>query len=683
MSNDGNVKIGYEVDDKQLEAAMQKAVQSFDKMSGAAQKSAGQMNSGFFSPVSIGFAAVAAAAYKSVDAFNEQEKVMNRIGAQLKATGNASGMTSKQISAMADEFSKLTNFDDDEILGGQSTLLKFKNIGQEVFPRATKAMLDFASVTGQDASTAAQTLGKALNNPLEASSALKRAGIDLTRSQEQQIEAFIKVGDVASAQNVILKELEGTMGGAAEAMVSPVDQMKNGFGDLFKVIGELLMPTVRDFANNVFIPFLTWIKDNKELFGYLAAGATALALALTGPVGIAGAIAVCGTTLYAFRDKFKLILLQLGDLLLTFYETVVGTIAKISGFISKDLEKTINIGTEKIKEFRGKLKAEMDQIRKDEKDAADKKEKEEQARANKGSKDQQKKAGKALKADTPDAKEQDEKLKSWKKTYGELSREDIQYLRNKEKLQQKHAKDELKEEQTILKKAKTYKKNMTDQELDYAIKAEKKNAQEKKEISEFQFNFENNIGNARMEYTQNLLGNLSTLQQSKSKEAFEVGKAASIANATINMWQSATNSYNAMSAIPIVGPALGFAAAAAAVAAGMVQIDNISSQQFAYEKGGIAGDSYIGASAGPDNMTASLRRGEMILDGYQQRNLFDAIKFNRLGSEEKQTPAVIYTSNFTINADSTTDAKKLAKEVKKVIEKDKKRTLMKQKFIRS
>ncbi len=60
-------------------------------------------------------------------------------------------------------------------------------------------------------------------------------------------------------------------------------------------------------------------------------------------------------------------------------------------------------------------------------------------------------------------------------------------------------------------------------------------------------------------------------------EQTAVGKAAAIAQTTIATIQSGVNSYNALSGIPIVGPALGAVAAAAAVANGIRQVKKITS----------------------------------------------------------------------------------------------------------
>lgn len=74
------------------------------------------------------------------------------------------------------------------------------------------------------------------------------------------------------------------------------------------------------------------------------------------------------------------------------------------------------------------------------------------------------------------------------------------------------------------------------------------------------------------------LQNFAEVFGKENKAMFAMSKAAAIAQAVINTYQSATAAMSAMSAIPIVGPALGIAAAAAAVMGGMAQVAKIRSQ---------------------------------------------------------------------------------------------------------
>lgn len=65
----------------------------------------------------------------------------------------------------------------------------------------------------------------------------------------------------------------------------------------------------------------------------------------------------------------------------------------------------------------------------------------------------------------------------------------------------------------------------------------------------------------------------------QSKKAFAAYKAFSIAQALIKTYEGATNAYTSLASIPVVGPALGIAAAGVAVAMGLSQVNAIKSQK--------------------------------------------------------------------------------------------------------
>lgn len=73
-------------------------------------------------------------------------------------------------------------------------------------------------------------------------------------------------------------------------------------------------------------------------------------------------------------------------------------------------------------------------------------------------------------------------------------------------------------------------------------------------------------------------GHMSALMNTSSKKMFEIGKAAAIAETIVNTHAAAMGAYKALASIPYVGPFLGAAAAAAALAAGAVQISAIRPQ---------------------------------------------------------------------------------------------------------
>jgi hypothetical protein len=84
-----------------------------------------------------------------------------------------------------------------------------------------------------------------------------------------------------------------------------------------------------------------------------------------------------------------------------------------------------------------------------------------------------------------------------------------------------------------------------------------------------------------------MVGNLQSLGQ-HSKAAFAAWKAMAIAQTIIDTYTSAVASYKSLAGIPYVGPALGFTAAAIAVAAGMARVSAIRSTQYqGRAKGGV------------------------------------------------------------------------------------------------
>lgn len=73
----------------------------------------------------------------------------------------------------------------------------------------------------------------------------------------------------------------------------------------------------------------------------------------------------------------------------------------------------------------------------------------------------------------------------------------------------------------------------------------------------------------------NALQNLFVATDSKHRAMFETMKAFAIAQTVIDTYKGATAAYAALAGIPVIGPALGTAAAAAAIAAGMARVAQI------------------------------------------------------------------------------------------------------------
>lgn len=100
------------------------------------------------------------------------------------------------------------------------------------------------------------------------------------------------------------------------------------------------------------------------------------------------------------------------------------------------------------------------------------------------------------------------------------------------------------------------------------------------------------------------------------KAAFAATKAFAIAETTISTYEGAQKAYTALAGIPYVGPALGFAAAGVAIAAGLARVANIASQS----PGG-GGAFHGGTDFVPKEQSYLLDRGERVLSPKQNQDL--------------------------------------------------------------
>ena len=150
--------------------------------------------------VGAGTAVVAFAAFgKAIDQvtvgiekFNVQQKAEATLEQTLKSTGFAAGLTAIEIKNMASELQALTVYGDEAIIGSSNLLLTFKNIGEDVFPRAQKAILDVSAAMGQDLKTSSIQVGKALNDPITGMTAMSRVGITFTDVQKDLVKGFVE-----------------------------------------------------------------------------------------------------------------------------------------------------------------------------------------------------------------------------------------------------------------------------------------------------------------------------------------------------------------------------------------------------------------------------------------------------------------------------------------------------------
>ena len=219
-----------------------------------------------------------------VGAAEEAQVASDRLAKVMANAGDATGDWWRHAEDLATSLMNQTGIDDEVIKGGQAILGTFHTLAGQVgqssgaFDRATKASLDMSKTGFGSVESASTMLGKALEDPAKGLTALGRVGITFSEDQKKAISAMVESGDKAGAMNAILNNVEGQVGGVAEATATASDKMKTSWGETQEAIGGLFLPVlqkvqpyVQDAAKWVqdkLIPaierFIGWLSDHRD-----------------------------------------------------------------------------------------------------------------------------------------------------------------------------------------------------------------------------------------------------------------------------------------------------------------------------------------------------------------------------------------------------------------------------------
>ena len=201
----------------------------------------------------FGFGLINRSLGKLIDAQTEFEASQKRINGILTSTGRFSEELSAEMFALSDRLEESTGIAgtmQNEVI---ALGLSFGNISTREIPRFAETVNDMTvflnqgHVTMETLKTSSIMLGKALNDPVQGISALRRVGIAFSAEQMKQVKFFDMTGQRLKAQILIMEELEKQTGGAAsiEGMEKNARELTTAIGNLQKAIGEELTPTFR------------------------------------------------------------------------------------------------------------------------------------------------------------------------------------------------------------------------------------------------------------------------------------------------------------------------------------------------------------------------------------------------------------------------------------------------------
>jgi hypothetical protein len=183
----------------------------------------------------------------------ELESAVASVDGAIKQMGLTGTTTGAQVATWANEIEANVGaaFDDKAITQATSTLIRFGKVTPGNLRPAMQVITDLATKTG-DVDSAATLLAKALADPTKAAGKLARSGVILTKAEQDQIKAFVKAGEAAKAQKVILDSLAKTTTGAALASQGPYKRALATLADVTedaqRALAEGFLPVLEKVA---------------------------------------------------------------------------------------------------------------------------------------------------------------------------------------------------------------------------------------------------------------------------------------------------------------------------------------------------------------------------------------------------------------------------------------------------
>lgn len=265
--------------DNQLKKGIDPAKKAMLELQGIASKLDRQISKG----LSIaGIAATAVASWKlitsaakeCINAYSEAEKVSKRLEAVWANVGAQTGKTAKDVDDLAESLEKETYFSSESIKQAELLLAATESLTEEGFDRALNASLDLAAALGEDVTSAAQTLAKAIQEPESALSRLKTIGVSFTDEEKDQIKALAEANDEYAAQDIILTKIEQKYKDVAKAInntpTGTIDNIKDTLGDIKEALGGALLDSISPALETLYgwlQKISAWVADVADLNG--------------------------------------------------------------------------------------------------------------------------------------------------------------------------------------------------------------------------------------------------------------------------------------------------------------------------------------------------------------------------------------------------------------------------------
>lgn len=484
-----------------------------------------------------------------VRAAQETQDNITRLNQALAASGKYTEAASESLVEYSEQLQRTTKFSNDQVLRTEALISTFGRLGANELKVATKAALDLATAYGIDLESASRLVGKAAEGDANAFAKLRIRFVEGATSAQTFANA--------------MEAVNSRVGGAAEAQVNTfsgaVAVAGHAFEDMTKEIGNVIIsnPALINVLKQSALAFDAVGKAIQANSGEMQQWITGSVLvAVESIASLVRALAavesvVAGDFGKKFIGPISKELDNLSNSTARFYAESIAGVGKVAPAV-----KNVVNGYQELSKAQSKLIEEGIKLA----------EKSDPTKRFIGEVE-------ALRA-ALDAK----KILEEDYTAAVVS---LQQVRDEaiHKSVQLEVEAAIEKNRAILAAGTFSNDEALLSNLSYLNQLaanEKLSAKDRAKIQREITETEKKQNDERLQAGVSALSALASFQQFKSKELQAVGKAAAIANTTIATYEGATKANAALAGIPIVGPILGAAAAAAFIAAGLANVAKIS-----------------------------------------------------------------------------------------------------------
>ena len=686
---DESVRISLEVATQAAELALKKFKGETEKATSAFDVFKGSLTAGIaLQGLNKAFSTISSFVSSTIEESAKAQQSITNMNVALQSAGLYSESVSKEFQAFGDQLEATTKYSGESAEGSVALLASLTSLDKDGIKQAVASAADLAATLNIDLSSATDMIAKAVNGN---TTGFKKLGIEI-QSGATDAERLANTLQALSSQ-------QGAAVSTANTYSGSLSKLENAQGKLYESIGDLITqsPAIITLMGSVaqtFIDLSNWISTNSEdikLFGQsvaIASGLVAVGMAaiaignttaaasfallstaaatawaiITAPITIIiASIAAVGLAIFAiikYWDDIKIAIYEAGAATLEYAAVVAAFITK-SGSDALDQQaeswrsKAQAIRDNKLAiEDQAKAQALADASNQDEANAEKRKAKLKEEYEAKKLILQQEQIDKQLLNEQLLLLDQDLKYQLAEADANHsmamllnqniFQGEEIKsyYDAQMQRLVDKHAieQQELLAEHdasvqriALIQEEEQKKKKLREENSKFELNKQKLDNKQRLDQVKQQQKAEELIDRNRVQNRRETLGAISSLSNSNNKELAIIGKAAGIAQIAIDTPVAISK---ALASAP---PPFNFALAGAVGIAMAQQAANIAGLSF--EDGGVVGG-FVGATSGPDNTLAYVRKGEMYLNARQQKNLFELANGGQ-GKSDGRTDALL------------------------------------------